>query len=346
MWPYWMMLLLPLAGVAGNARSQLGRYSWYLVIFLFALMVGLRYEVGGDWGSYLRHFDFILYYDFSEVLGRGDPGYYGINWIVADNGGSILWVNLVCAFIAIGGLHYFCRNQPLPWLALYVAVPYLIIVVCMGYSRQAAALGFALIGLTALGKHQLKQFVFWVILGALFHKTAVLLIPIAALSSSKNKFWNFIWVGIMAAAAAYVLIVDDVDHLIGAYIEDDYAFASQGAQIRVFMNVVPAVLLLLFHKRLFYDKAERKLWVILALISLVCIPALSYSATAVDRMALYLLPIQLFVFSRLPFIAKNRANYNFIIFGVVAYYALVQFVWLNFGHHARFWLPYQSYLFS
>jgi hypothetical protein len=28
---------------------------------------------------------------------------------------------------------------------------------------------------------------------------------------------------------------------------------------------------------------------------------------------------------------------------VVAYCALVEFVWLNFANHAKFWIPYQVY---
>ena len=44
------------------------------------------------------------------------------------------------------GLFRICRQQPNPWLALVVATPFLIIVVGMGYTRQAAAMGFLMIG--------------------------------------------------------------------------------------------------------------------------------------------------------------------------------------------------------
>jgi hypothetical protein len=32
--------------------------------------------------------------------------------------------------------------------------------------------------------------------------------------------------------------------------------------------------------------------------------------------------------------------------GVIAYSALVLFVWLNFAKHADYWLPYQFYPFA
>jgi hypothetical protein len=346
MWPYWLMFLVPLTIVNGRVNTSSQRIAWAVSVFVLALLVGFRFEVGGDWGSYLRHFDNILYLSFSEVLNRGDPAYYAINWLVADAGYSVIWVNLVCAILVAFGLSRFCRDQPLPWLALLVAVPYLIIVVSMGYSRQAAALGLVLAGLTALGRGDARKFVFWVILGALFHKSAVILLPIAALAATQRRLWTFAWVAVVSVVGAYVLVSEDADSLWLNYVTAEYAFASQGATIRVMMNAVPSVLLLLYRKRIFYDNVERKLWLWMSVFSLICIIGLSYSATATDRLALYFIPIQLFAFSRLPFISKDRGMFNLIIIGVVAYYALVMFVWLNFATHARYWLPYKIDFFA
>lgn len=73
----------------------------------------------------------------------------------------------------------------------------------------------------------------------------------------------------------------------------------------------------------------------------------SNASTAMDRIGLYMLPIQLVVFSYLPEIfSKSRALSQWIVFGVISYYGLVLFVWLNFATHANLWLPYQSLLFK
>jgi hypothetical protein len=245
------------------------------------------------------------------------------------------------------GIHVFCREQPLPWLALLVAVPYLIIVVSMGYSRQAAALGLVLVGFTALGKQETRKFIFWVLLGALFHKSAVILLPIAGLAATQNRLWTLAWVGIISALGAFLLVSDDVDNLWRNYVTDEtLAFASQGAAVRVLMNAVPSVLLILFRKRIFYDEIERKLWLWMSLFSLLCIFGLSFSATATDRLALYFIPIQLFAFSRVPYLTRDKGTFYLIVAAVVSYYALVMFVWLNFATHARYWLPFKLYIFS
>ena len=82
------------------------------------------------------------------------------------------------------------------------------------------------------------------------------------------------------------------------------------------------------------------------MLSLATLPMLSISATGVDRVALYFIPLQMFVFSRLPFVGGNTNSFNVILFGTVAYYALVQFVWLNFAANASYWLPYRNFLFQ
>ena len=64
-------------------------------------------------------------------------------------------------------------------------------------------------------------------------------------------------------------------------------------------------------------------------------------ATAIDRVALYLIPLQLFVFARLPRLARTVKGRTLLVLGVVGYYSAVQFVWLNFATHAQYWLPYQ-----
>lgn len=62
------------------------------------------------------------------------------------------------------------------------------------------------------------------------------------------------------------------------------------------------------------------------------------STTVIDRLSLYLIPLQLAVLPRLALLLKQR---NFGRFLVICYAGLVMFVWLNFAVHAKFWLPYQ-----
>ncbi|MDF1629717.1 MAG: EpsG family protein [Alcanivoracaceae bacterium] len=315
---------------------------WWLVGVLFTLAIGLRHRVGGDWWAYLLYLERATPLSLAEVLNSTDPGYILVNWLVAQFDGPIYWVNLICGAVLMIGVMSFSRRQPLPWLALLVAVPYLIIVVGMGYTRQAVALGFLLISLSSLARSKIGWFVFWVMLGATFHKSAVLILPVAALASTSNRLWNFTWVGLMFVVGGYLFLFDSAEHLWINYVQADYQ--SEGGLIRVLMNSVPAALFFLLHRRLRLSEAERKLWLWMSLLALVCIPLVVVSSAATDRVALYLIPLQIFVFSRLPLVSANPHFRGAIALGVVGYYALVQAVWLFFATHSFAWVPYQNVL--
>ncbi len=341
MLPFWMMFLMGAWGTLGPGRlaKKQAWLVWLLVGLVLAVLIGLRHEVGGDWFSYLPMFERTARLGFIEAISPGDPGYYGLMWVVARLGGGIYSVNLVCAAIFAYGTVVFCRRQPNPWIALLTAIPYMLIVVGMGYTRQSVALGFALLALTALGDRRTRSFVIWVVLGALFHKSAVLLLPIAALASSRNRIMTAVLALVASVVMYYLLLQDSADALWTNYVEAD--MQSQGGAIRVLMNAVPAALLFLFRKRLVPDAHERKLWLWIATFALLCVPLVSLASTAVDRVALYLIPLQLFVFARLPRLAKTTKTRTPLVLAIVGYYATVQYVWLNYATHAQYWTPYQ-----
>ena len=347
---YWFMFLVPAwASIAAGGKPRPAgkslEFSWLMAGVLLALLIGLRHQVGGDWAAYESHYLDMLGAPLSEVLERGDPGYYLLNWLSTQVGGGVYLVNLVSGALFIVGLAAFCRQQPRPWLALAVAAPYMVIVVGMGYSRQGVALGLAMLGMVGLARKSNLQFVLCVALAATFHKSAVLLIPLAILATSRGRLWTALWVGITSAVLYYLLLASSVENLVVNYIDAQYQ--SEGAAVRIAMNALPAVLLLVLRKRFVWQLAERNLWVIMALLSLASVGWLlvSSSSTAVDRLALYLIPLQLFVFARLPdLMGRGRGMRNWVL-AVVVYYAAVLFVWLNFATHSQYWLPYQSWLF-
>jgi hypothetical protein len=93
---------------------------------------------------------------------------------------------------------------------------------------------------------------------------------------------------------------------------------------------------------------EIRLWKLFSVISLFLFFLLfiSDASTAIDRIGLYLLPLQLVVFSYLPDMFGNRGELNQIaILIVLLFYAAVLFVWLNFAFHSYYWVPYNNILF-
>lgn len=334
------------AGPAGGgwARDRLPG-SWWAVLLLVVLLVGWRHQVGGDWFHYLRNFQNAAFDSRYAEWWADDPGFRLLEWLSLRAGGGIHMVNLLAASVFGYGLVVFCRHLPRPWLALAVAVPYVVIILGMGYSRQGMALGCLMAGLVGLGRGRVGVFVVWVVLGATFHKSAVLLLPMAALAASGNRLVAAAWVGVVLAAAYALLLEDSVASLQAGYLEAGYQ--SEGALVRLLMNALPAALLLWKRDRFAASLSQQRLWFWMALASLVLVGLylVSPSSTAVDRVGLYLLPLQLMVFAYLPEVLGDRdgRGNGVWVLAVVAYYAAVAFVWLNFATHAFAWLPYRWY---
>ena len=349
MWPYWLMYLFP-AMQAILAPGKLLRHghrlkvSWIVIGMVFVLLIGFREQVGGDWPNYLRRYYEIAGLNLYDALEKGDPGYMALNWLMMDWGWGIYGVNLVCAVVFVSGLIVFSLQQYKPWLAFAVAVPYLIIVVAMGYTRQSVALGFVFWALAYLEHGHFKRYLLFISAAVLFHKTAVLMIPLGLFLYRKGWLLRLVAVALAGYGLWDTFVAMDQERLWNTYVEQQ--MMSEGARIRVFMNTVPSLLLLMYWKRWRVSFPNPMFWLIIAFGSIACIFLVGFASTAVDRMALYFTPIQVAVFARLPYLANRQFTPRAVTLMVISGYALVLFVWLNFAGHAYAWLPYRNILFE
>ncbi len=201
-------------------------------------------------------------------------------------------VNLICAAITVWGLAALVKREPHPWLSLLLAVPYLIVVVAMGYTRQGAALGFLMLGLASLLRTEsLPRFLFWVKMAALFHRSAVVCLPMVAFLGNRGKIVDLALL-VTAGLGLYTLLLQDsVYLLVKKYIGARYS--SSGAAVRVSMSLLPPIIFFLYRRRFGFSEVEKRLCRNFSLVAIGSTIALvlSPSSTAVDRIALYLLPL-------------------------------------------------------
>ncbi len=322
--------------------------TWWLVAVGLALFIGLRHEVGGDWLNYLENFQAIDWNDVWENAQRSgillirDPGYRLFEWLANQTGSEMYGVNFLCAALFAYGLVRFCRSLPNPWLALTAAIPYMVTVVAMGYTRQAVAMGCAMAGFTWLIKKRRLRFCAWVFLGSLFHQTAFVLLPLAMLVTTKRWFAALIASGAIGFISVWLLFQREIDRLANGYIAA--AYDSEGALIRLMMNAFPAALFLLKRKAFTMTTIEKRLWTWLSIASLglLILWAVSPSSTAVDRAGLYVMPLQLAIFAHLPNGYQHFASPTVLKRLSIGYFASTLVVWLNFATHSVYWLPYRT----
>jgi hypothetical protein len=347
---YWLLFLIPAYSalseqpVRGTRLKSFVPRKFFIFGIVLALMIGLRYKVGGDWNNYFSQFQYTIYGTLADAVKDNDPAFGFLNWAVAYAGLDLWAVNLVCGVLFSWGLLRFALRQPRPWLAACVAVPYLIIVVAMGYTRQGVAIGLAMLGFAKLSSGSTVRFVICIAVAAAFHKTALVLIPLAALATTENRVLNFVWVGVFGLALYYLLVLEDVDRMLESYITAGYQ--SDGAWVRIAMTALPSAVFLMIRQHTQLPAAELRLWTYIALAALAAPLALmvSSSSTAVDRLALYMIPLQLVVLSRLPEALDSKIfPSQFLVVTVIFYSATVMYVWFNFSHYSDTWIPYRLF---
>ena len=275
-----------------------------------------------------------------------DPSYGLINWAAAQFGLGIWAVNLACAAIFGIGLISLCRGQPNPPLTMAIAVPYLVIVIT-GYTRESVALGLVMLATSQFGRGAYFKMALWLLLAISFHHSAIITVPIFGLAASRERGLNAVLFVLLGVVGYYQFSQSHFDTLYKDYIEA--AYSSSGATIRILMDVVPAAIFLSIRRRFGFPPQVERLWTLFAVAAFVALVVLflSPSSTAVDRTALYLVPMQAVVLGRVPKVLGAARRENLLLVLVVLSYSLaVELVWLNFGVYSRCWVPYQNYVWK
>lgn len=348
MWVYALLFIIPAIGLfspykCGVYEKKLGML---VASILFTLFIGLRFEIGVDWFAYHQHFIDALNSDLTEYVMSYDPGYALVSWVAANVGFDIYVVNLFCGAIFTLGLLKFSSVQPYSWLSVSVALPYLLIVVAMNYSRQGAALGFLMLAYYYGFKGNFVKVFFFICCAALFHKSAafmILIVPFVRGFETVGIAYKYIFSSLILIILAIVVFSQDVGNYFSTYILSN-SYHSDGAVYRVLMNAIPGCMMMFYFKK-FNSYPDAKIWFVLAFFSVCMAPLCFYFSTAVDRFALYISPLQSVFACR--FVASLsstlRTLFKFITF-VGSF--LLFYVWMSVSPFAEHWLPFRIYFLN
>jgi hypothetical protein len=356
MLPYWIIFILAaLVAISAGPRTLVfgDHYyknkldlAWIAWICILLIYIGLRWSVGGDWGSYKWSFWEMSSLDLMKVITRSsDPGFGVLQWITGKKVLNLGYhgLNFISALIFCYGFAKFCKSLPRPYLALVVGLPYLVNVVAMGYMRQSIAISIAMLAILKLFKEENTKFFFLILLAACFHKSSIILFPLAIFVSTKNKPLIFIGAVILVAVGYLAFVESEIDRFLTYYIGQGYS--SGGGAVRVAMLLPPAAIFILFKDRFQLSDIQKKLWLVFSYGAFPLFFAVIFLdiSTTIDRIALYALPLQLVVFSYFPDLLTKNTKIFGVLF-VILYYALVMYVWLNYANHASAWVPYENIL--
>lgn len=349
---YWTLLAFPaLMALAHPLNSQSGRNSpaqslgYAAFVLLYTAIAALRFETGGDWLTYDLLYDDIRTDTFTHALTVSDPLYGLLNWIGAQTGLGIFFVNAVCGLVLGWGVVKVSTRFREPWLAITMAVPYLLIVVGLGYVRQGAAIGVILLAIASFDQSKPLRTLVYLMVAMSFHATAVVTLPMFTYAVTSRHKMLGVLIAVLGVAAFYLLLAPRIEVFEAGYVSNEYD--SGGTFTRLMMSLIPSALLLLQWRKFGTSERVRSVWISIAIANFVALAALGVfsSSTAVDRIALFFSPIQIAVMGE--FRSLVPLNQRFAIparMALITIAAMVQVVWLVYATHAEFWVPYRSIL--
>ncbi len=336
---------LLLAAYVGRSSVQLRTAFYFILLLGLFLFSGFRFEVGCDWDGYLGNW-LVQFDTYLQAWSRSEPAHWTLIHFLHQFGLPYQYLNVVTSGIFFAGLHVLARRQPNPLTFLVLAFPILIINMPMSGIRQGAAIGLLCFAFNAFRDRRLILYTSWVLAGSLFHSSSLLFLGLAPFVWGRLTKKNMVLASLLAAPGLFALTqTEAADIATSRYIDSEIDAA--GAAFRLGILTLSG---LLFHwkiapawRREFpqdYKLAAIGAWMMIGFFALVFI-----STVIGDRFGYYLIPIQIMIFSRIPYL-KGIKNRPLLSAAPYVALSLVFVVWTQMsGHFNQCYIPYDIRIF-
>jgi len=302
-----------------------------------------------DWNNYLRMIERANRGGLIDAFQVAEPGYATLLWISGQMGWGVYGAYLMGTFIFALGLFRYARTTPLPWIALLVAFPYLIVVVAMSGARQAVAIGVLLWLFARWNQASIFYKFFLIVLAANFHASAIVFLGLIAFDDRLRLFFRFT-LGILSLAFLSYFLAGSGHFAFyqQAYFADEDGVAAAeagGALFHVALNAGPAAVAFAFRRNIRIILIPDTLHRHLAYAALLMVPIAFVTSVGASRFSIYLFPVSMMIISSFPLLLKTASERKVYRFLVSILYLAVLTVWLVFANNARPWQNYSNALF-
>ncbi|WGE55127.1 EpsG family protein [Actinobacillus equuli subsp. equuli] len=343
-WYIWAtIVVMNLVNLPKNKGGEIFLFIFSAFIFIF---IGGRFEVGGDWFSYLYIFDLYKADSFFKVAGSSEYGYGFFNWLAHQLNYSISFVNFVCAFCLVIGFSQLSRQFEHLFLAFLIAFSYTIIAVGMGYTRQSAAIGLVCYAFSTLFAQDPKKWKFfvWIALAYLFHKSAIIFLAFLPLINSefyKNKIFYLYSLFVILFSFYIIYMISQGE---SAYTSGE--LSSAGAVFRIALHLLPIVVYL-WQRHIFVESYPNtyRLLDLMCILILIFLPVSFVYSTIADRFNLYFVIFDIAVFGKFFEYLESFELKALFLIALIIENTMLFFIWINYSPYALCCFDYRNVLF-
>ncbi|MFN3845081.1 MAG: EpsG family protein [Paracoccaceae bacterium] len=347
MWPYFAVFA-PIAFMSTITQPRrIYPVFWSLMFVVIVIFVGLRHHVGMDWNNYLIMIRRANIGEWTESFNVAEPGYATLLWVSGQLDWGVYGTYLAGTLIFAAGLFRYARTTPYPWIALTVAMPFLVIVVAMSAARQAVAIGVLLWLAAVWQRSGLGWRVALILLATSFHTSAAVFLIFAVLDLRVRAWIKVIAIAVAGALLTYIMITTGrADYYDNVYATGQTELTqSSGAIFHTLLNGGPALLAFALGRRFRNILLPDRFHVNMAFASIVLVLLVPFASAAAGRLTLYLFPVSMMIFSSLPLIVESAGSRSMLRQVTAALMLLLLTVWLNFGNAAIAHRVYSNALF-
>ena len=335
------------------------KYFFFLIIFLLIIIIGFRYEVGGDWYSYiglLEEFDGTFVdrfgYFFKDYL------FQALLQVLSKFSHSYVILNLVSSIIFLTGMAFYISLFENKILNLTLAFPIYIMIIGMGFTKQSLALGLIFYSLYFMHKNKQTGSITLVLVASFIHIGSFIILFIQLpylLYTQKKVFNNFLYFifGICVIFIFYIFYHNHffflaiTKHLIN-YLDVNKTVFTDSNILGFFSRalIISSLCFLIINKAItnHYPNIYNFYWfssmvaIVIVLLGLFLSPVLS------DRLLYYFAFIQIFFIGNIHLVIEN--NKKLIIFKLISILSgfTILLIWLCFSHNSHAWIPYNNML--
>ena len=178
---YLILAVLILLTVGAKGKKQ--RYIEFIAVVIVVLFQGLRWENGTDWDSYLRIWEI---YDSPTFIGEMEIGFIFLtslnHWFINHYTFHLCIMAIIC-IIPVSIINY--KYSPYPLFSLFIW--YVCNFAHIFNVRQTIAISIIFCTIPFILKRRRNKYILLIILATLFHKTAIIALPIYWLWNIKLK---------------------------------------------------------------------------------------------------------------------------------------------------------------
>lgn len=192
--------------VCANRRQYLNRACMALLFALLFLVSFCRYELGNDYKRYLEFFRLISKNQYVPT----EPGFNGLVRVMQFLFGSETYLSIFafCAaftiILMLKALYDLSEDFAFSFF-LFMCFAYFFY--SMNSVRYYMAIALVLVSVKYVLKKQYGKFIVLVLAASLFHKSALIAIPVYLLANRSYRKWQY---GVLTALMASALVLEEV----------------------------------------------------------------------------------------------------------------------------------------